>query len=104
MNVNEYLEKTRKELKIRDDMLSIRPAIECSDGFKVSVQASKTHYCRPRINHGPYSHVELGFPSEKVDEWMEWAETPESPTDTVYGWVPVEVVESVLEQHGGIKL
>ena len=99
MNVNEYLESTRE--KYRDgDMLRIRQGIVCPDGFHVSVQASEGHYCRPRINHGPYSHVELGYPSEKVDEWMEYAETPESPTSTVYGWVPVEVVETVLEKHG----
>ena len=33
---------------------------------------------------------------------MNYAETPENPTETVYGWVPVEVVESVIEKHGGL--
>ena len=33
---------------------------------------------------------------------MEYAENPDDPTDTVYGWVPVEVVEAVVNNHGGI--
>lgn len=99
--INDYLEKTRKQIK-GFDMLDIRPRIICKDGFSVSVQASKTHYCRPRINTGPYSRVELGYPSETVTEWMKYAETPESPTETVYGYVPIEIVEDVIEQHGGI--
>ena len=103
MKVNEYLEETRKERHIAGiTMLDVRPRIECVDGFSVSVQASKYAYCRPRSNRGPYSHVELGYPSEEVDEWMEYAETSETPTDTVYGWVPVEIVDQVLEEHGGI--
>ena len=101
MNINEYLELTRKEI-YDGEMLSIRDRVVCDDGFFVSVQASKTHYCRPRINSGPYSRVELGFPSEEVLEWMEYAETSEEPTQSVYGWVPVEIVDEILEQHGGI--
>ena len=103
MNVNEYLEKTRQERNYGGfTMLSVRPRVECKDGFNVSIQASAMTYCSPREDRGPYMHVELGFPSEKVDEWLEYAETSETPTDTVYGWVPVEIVDQVLEEHGGI--
>ena len=34
---------------------------------------------------------------------MPYAEDRERPTDTVYGYVPVEIVERVIEKHGGIK-
>tara|TARA_R110000822_G_scaffold52773_5_gene136541 strand:- start:2281 stop:2616 length:336 start_codon:yes stop_codon:yes gene_type:complete len=74
----------------------------CADGFQVSVQASSTHYCTPQNNSGPYIDVELGYPSEPVEAWMEYAEDPDRPTDTVYGHVPIEWVVQVLDQHGGI--
>ena len=70
----------------------------------MSVQASEGHYCRPRNNFGPYSMVEVGYPSEAVPELMEYAESPQTPTGTVYGYVPVEVVDVVIAAHGGIKL
>jgi hypothetical protein len=77
--------------------------IECADGLTMSVQASETHYCSPRSNLGPYTEVEVGFPSQLVEELMEYAESPSTPTDTVYAYVPVTVVEAVIEKHGGLK-
>jgi hypothetical protein len=77
--------------------------IVCADGLSMSVQASQTHYCAPRDSVGPWTTVEVGFPSQRVEELMEYAETPDTPTDTVYGNVPVAVVEAVIEKHGGLK-
>jgi hypothetical protein len=77
-------------------------SITCKDGFTMSVQASNTHYCSPRNGIGPWVSVEVGFPSEKVEEFMEYINGLESPTQSVYGWVPVEVVEKVIEKHGGL--
>jgi len=48
--------------------------------------------------------VEIGFPSERVEKFMKWAEKADTPTETVYGWVPLEVVAEVVEDHGGFKL
>ena len=103
MNVNEYLDATRNEHKVGGHTsLKVRPAIVCGDGLRLSVQANEYAYCDPRDNYGPYSAVEIGFPSDVIPEIMEWAETPETPTGTVYGWVPVEVVDAVIAAHGGI--
>ena len=33
---------------------------------------------------------------------MPWAESPEEPTQTVYGYVPVDVVTNVIVKHGGV--
>lgn len=85
----------------------LRPMVVCKDGFKVSIQASAGHYCYPRIDTDrsiPYEKVELGFPSEAVPEWLEYAEEQYDPTDTVYGYVPVELVDIGLAKHGGIDL
>ena len=79
------------------------PRIECADGFSMSVQADEFMYCTPRDSVGPWSKVEIGFPSERVEAFMEWAENSDNPTETVYGWVPLEVVAEVIEDHGGFK-
>lgn len=82
-----------------------RPRIVCKDGFSISVQGSENHYCQPRKNllDKDYESVELGFPSVADDLIEEFAENPECPCDTVYGWVPIDIVEKLVEKHGGIK-
>tara|TARA_Y100000593_G_scaffold59273_1_gene109868 strand:- start:1760 stop:2122 length:363 start_codon:yes stop_codon:yes gene_type:complete len=77
--------------------------VVCADGFTMSVQAHQGAYCSPRMSGAPkYTHVEVGFPSEREDLLMEFAEEPDKPTQTVYGWVPVQTVTNVLAKHGGI--
>ena len=75
----------------------------CVDGFTVSVQASETNYCAPRNNTGPYTAVELGFPSQPDPLIAKWAEDNQNPTATVYGWVPTVVLFQLIEKHGGIQ-
>ena len=77
--------------------------VVCADGFKMSVQAHAGAYCSPRINGADrYEEVEVGFPSHVEDLIMGYAEEPDSPTQTVYAYVPVQVVTNVLAKHGGI--
>ncbi len=77
--------------------------VVCADGFSMSVQANQFAYCHPRIDGAEsYSEVEVGFPSAKESSLMKWVESPDRPTDTVYAYVPSEVVRSVIEKHGGI--
>jgi hypothetical protein len=84
----------------------VRPKVVCPDGFVISVQASRVHYCSPREDVGPWYLVECGYPSERPKPWTgksgwkQYAETPSDPTGTVYGWVPVEMVEWLLRSHG----
>ena len=77
--------------------------VECRSGFSVSIQAKATSYCTPRIDHAEkYDSVELGFPSHEDELILEYAEMPGRPTDTVYGYVPVSVVNLLIAKHGGI--
>ncbi len=77
--------------------------VVCKDGFSVSIQASETNYCSPRVDGADkYYEVELGFPSSEEQLLMEFAEMPGKPTDTVYAYVPVALVNLVLAKHGGI--
>lgn len=109
----------------------VRPRIVCNDGYSVSVQASEHMYCEPRYTQWqnengwqvingdywsssgtprnfetdhftPYDSVELGFPSEADELIYEYAEGDDY-TSTVYGCVPVKIVEQLIEKHGGFK-
>ena len=103
MNINQYLEK-HKNIEERSRLLwrDNAPRVVCADGFVMSVQVSQSHYCSPRINDaGYYDSVEVGYPSEREELLMEYAEEPEHPTQTVYGWVGVDVVDAIIKKHGG---
>ncbi len=81
---------------------SVVPHITCADGTTLSVQASNTHCCEPRNDDGPWTCVEVGFPSVKPPRsWKKYAENWSDPTGTVYAWVPVEVVRRFIKTHGG---
>lgn len=80
----------------------VRDRVVCKDGFSISVQASSCHYCIPRVSNSPsYEAVELGFPSEADSIISDYAEESDL-LNSVYGYVPVDVVDSLLEKHGGI--
>jgi len=106
MNLNEYLISQRDEndpAVYTDESFPRAKRITCADGFSLSVQANYGAYCSPRTNIGPWSKVEVGFPSEKPDLIMQYAEDERRPTDTVYGYVPINLVEQLIEQHGGMR-
>ena len=75
--------------------------IVCKDGFSMSVQASKGHYCNPKNDQGPYCEVEVGAISNNEPLLSRHAEDPNNPTKTVYGWVPSLTVYKIIEKHGG---
>ena len=81
----------------------IKPRTVCKDGFSMSVQASEFHYCEPRNNAGPYTHLEVGFPSDYEELLLPYAEMYMDGEDTgIYPRVPAEVVEAIISKHGGL--
>ena len=97
-----------------DPMAKDRPRnkIRCADGFTVSVIAHWGAYCTPPPQFandtdapatcGPFTAVEVGFPSEQPEPWQDWeryAEAPDNPTETVYANVPVGMVRSLIARH-----
>ena len=78
------------------------PYLICKDGLTMSVQASDTHYSEPKGLADEYSEVEIGYPSGVEDLIMYYCEDDENPCGTVYGYVPVELVDRVIKKHGGI--
>lgn len=78
--------------------------INCADGFRLSVIAGEGAYCAPRVHEGPYSHVEVGFPTERPEPWTQWeawCREPVDPTETIYTYVPVDAVRALIALHGG---
>jgi hypothetical protein len=78
-----------------------RPPIATASGLSISIQAGPYSYCLPRSSSGPYENVEAGYPSERVEEIMEWVEDEQNPTATVYGRVPVAVLARAIAARGG---
>lgn len=90
----------------RDDYkpTGVSNTLKCADGFTMSVIAGGGAYAIPREGGGPYAAVEVGYPSGRPEPWSEWeeyAERADDPTATVYGFVPVAMVEALIEAHGG---
>ena len=102
VTIKEFLKKTLT--KDSFGHVGVRDRALCKDGFNISIQANWATYCHPRadLDDCEYEDVELGFPSEADDLIKEYAEDSTDLTDTVYGWVPVTVVQELVDKHGGI--
>jgi hypothetical protein len=83
--------------------ITLNEKVVCSDGFTMSVQANEYAYCEPRYTGAyQYETVEIGYPSQREELLMEYAERSTEPTDTVYAYVPAALVYAVIVKHGGM--
>tara|TARA_R110000751_G_scaffold305649_1_gene422383 strand:- start:620 stop:1264 length:645 start_codon:yes stop_codon:yes gene_type:complete len=80
------------------------PLLRCADGFTMSVQASERHYCTPLNDTGPYTEIEIGFPNMLEPLLIPFQDEPtyNAPTESVYCYVPVEIIDEVIAKHGGL--
>ena len=89
--------------QVQEENMSKYKPITCKDGFKMSIQAGADMYSIPKQNSVErYEAVEIGYPSAKESLILEYAEKPNTPTDTVYPYVPVDIVTLVIAKHGGM--
>lgn len=106
MTLDEFIRETYFNRPYQQDKCFgnyiIRPRVICNDGFSISIQGSEFHYCSPRYTCESYSEFELGYPSKLQPELKEYAETPNRKS-TIFAYVPHDVVESIIEKHGGIN-
>lgn len=104
MNINEYLvHPMSNRLLMQGSRFPKAQRVRCADGFSISVQANEAAYCTPRSNLGPYTDVECGYPSaDPGPAMLEHADDRGDPMNTIYAYVPVEIVDALLESHGGI--
>jgi len=99
MNISEFNKKTHESRKAYYN----KPRIFCNDGFNFSVQGSRTHYCSPREDCNDYYSMEIGYPSAIEKSILEFAEDKDTPMDSVYGYVPVDLIDDIIIKHGGIN-
>ena len=84
-------------------MVKLNRKIQCADGFEMSVQANEGAYCTPRVDGADaYTHAEVGYPSLVEELLLPYAEDPDKPCVTVYGWVPAHVITIICAKHRGI--
>lgn len=95
MDLNEFIVTHRIG---QGDFLQTR-GILCMDGFQVSVQAGEYYHSYPKNNDGPYEEVECMFYGDVSDI----PELEQHYNDPVYSAVPIKLVESIIEKHGGIS-
>lgn len=83
------------------------PRVYCNDGFNISIQIDNGHYCVSengiRTFGSDWKLVEWGFPSQPIDAEKYMSERAET-INGVGGFVPVELMEELIEEHGGIDL
>jgi len=116
-SINEFIKNNLKVKVLSEDPLmkhmmtsSRLPHIVCTEGFSMSVQVGYSLYSTPKKVAKRYSAVEIEYPSEhdpKIEEYAECYTSEELDidfTNTVYGYVPVKLVDKVLKKHGGIDL
>lgn len=104
LTLQDILKTEIKQLTVDLDFKLASPRIHCMDGTSFSVQASKFTYCTPRSNYGPWHEVELGYPSKHflaLEQYKD-ANDETAQVDSVFGYVPVEIVEQIIKKCGGI--
>ena len=78
----------------------------CNDGFSISIQASRDHFCTPRDDIGPYECVEAAYPSEWEDLLLPYTDSSTPVicgiTPTMYVNVPANVIREMINKHGGM--
>ena len=81
--------------------LKVIPPIKCKDGTIVTIYASDRHYCSPKDNSGPYTHVEVTIggtdPGPLHKHW------DYSDADPTYCFVPLSTLRDFIDRHGGIE-
>jgi hypothetical protein len=104
MTLKEFIKVTLREAQASSRSIYIKPRIVCNDGFSMSVQGSIAHYCLPKAIQDWYDSMEVGFPSEEEPLINQYAEDSNDYTGTVYGYVPIEIIQEVITKHGGIDI
>jgi hypothetical protein len=81
------------------------PRHKCKDGTTLSIQVGKYLYCTPRNDEGPYTHVEVGYIRDSngidVEPPASWNKYRDGEGSSVFGYVPLQLVQAFLDSHGG---
>ena len=73
----------------------VKERIVCKNGLSFSCQNHFGSYANE-------NHFEIGFPSEKIDLLMPYADNSAEPTDDIYPYVPVKLIIKIINNNGGL--
>jgi hypothetical protein len=90
--------------------------LELKNGYSISIQASEFHYCNPRQTLDPdkYTTMEIAIfnrrgsffnvkkSRSKFIKDKEWLKLFESGSSPVAGYVPIETIQEIIDNLGGI--
>lgn len=105
-NLNEEISRIKNMMKIVKEQEE-SPQIVFNNGGKVSIQCGSGFYCTPRNDQGPYTEVEVGFPSrdtvipESLLKYIEQSGS-DNPHENVYPYVPAKIIKELIDANGGI--
>lgn len=101
MTVKEYLVKHGRSHTSYLGLTQLFPILECVDGTTMSVQASSMHHCYPEetlkgdeINNYETLEVYTDLSDDRLLAYEVYEYT--------YGGVPVELLDEIISEHGGI--
>lgn len=81
------------------------PSVYAKDGFNVSMQVGNGNYCTSENGYRKlgftWKDVEFGFTSVHEPLLEPHSQDPTDTTQSV-GCVPIELMETVFEKHGGV--
>lgn len=90
-------------------LYAFRPDLYCKDGYRMSIQASMFHLCEPRENRlEDYTSFEVTGLADHLSELEPYEQEQRHDRlifrneNRVYGYVPRELVEKIIAEHGGI--
>jgi hypothetical protein len=77
----------------------------CGNGLSFSLRAGKYLFSKPQSETGPWESVEVAYTSRPVPELFPYEQRPpqRNSRESVYQYVPVEVVDDIIEKNGGIS-
>lgn len=88
-------------------MSKIIEPILCYNGLRLSVQASKDHFCTPQDDEGPYSHVEVCTYDVLIPTWENpvclYDRVTGKPEHVTYYNVEAKVLKGLIDFSSGIK-
>jgi hypothetical protein len=74
--------------------------LELGDGTFLSIVAGNEQYSSPVGTEPPFANVEVGFPTRTVEELLPYQAEPGDPRRVVYKYVPVSVMEQIMQRYG----
>jgi hypothetical protein len=77
----------------------------CGNGLSFLLRAGKYLFSKPQSETGPWESVEVAYTSRPVPELFPYEQIPRqrNSRESVYQYVPVEVVDDIIEKNGGIS-